>query len=106
MRHEFRLGGDEVGWLPWQRPGFDLGLELRDACKKSPKLQGIVLQNHGLIHWAATSKGCYELALALINRAIEYFERKSARSEESWYRAAARSNTRYSTSCVPAAEST
>src|SRR5262249_43714395 len=70
--------GDEVGWLPWQRPGFDLGLKLRDASRKSPKLKGIVLQNHGLIHWAETSKGCYELALALINRAIEYFERKPA----------------------------
>jgi rhamnulose-1-phosphate aldolase/alcohol dehydrogenase len=70
--------GDEVGWLPWQRPGFDLGLALRDACRKNPKLKGIVLQNHGLISWADTSKGCYELSLDLINRALDYLERKSA----------------------------
>ncbi|HET6162718.1 MAG TPA: bifunctional rhamnulose-1-phosphate aldolase/short-chain dehydrogenase [Planctomycetota bacterium] len=70
--------GEEVGWLPWQRPGFDLGLKLREACRKNPRLQGIVLQNHGLIHWAETSKACYELALVLINRAIEYFDRKPA----------------------------
>jgi rhamnulose-1-phosphate aldolase/alcohol dehydrogenase len=70
--------GDEVGWLPWQRPGFDLGLRLRDACRKNPKLKGIVLQNHGLISWADTSKGCYELSLALVNRALDYLERKSA----------------------------
>jgi rhamnulose-1-phosphate aldolase/alcohol dehydrogenase len=70
------LYGDEVGWLPWQRPGFDLGLKLRDACRRNPKLKGIVLQNHGLISWAETSKGCYELALALIDRALEFFDRK------------------------------
>jgi rhamnose utilization protein RhaD (predicted bifunctional aldolase and dehydrogenase) len=70
--------GDEVGWLPWQRPGFDLGLRLRDACRKNSKLKGIVLQNHGLISWADTSKGCYELSLALINQALDYLERKSA----------------------------
>ena len=71
------LYGDEVGWLPWQRPGFDLGLKLRDACKRNPKLKGIVLQNHGLISWAETSKGCYELSLSLINRALEYLGRKA-----------------------------
>src|SRR6185295_1440327 len=72
------LYGDEVGWLAWQRPGFDLGLELRDACRKNPKLKGIVLQNHGLINWAESSKGCYELSLALINKALEFLARKSS----------------------------
>lgn len=84
------LYGDEVGWLPWQRPGFDLGLKLRDACRKNPKLKGIVLQNHGLISWAETSKGCYELALALINRALDFFERKGTAVAFGGAKAAAR----------------
>jgi rhamnulose-1-phosphate aldolase/alcohol dehydrogenase len=84
------LYGDEVGWLPWQRPGFDLGLKLRDACRKNPKLKGIVLQNHGLISWAETSKGCYELSLALINRALEFLGRKATAVAFSGARVAAR----------------
>jgi rhamnulose-1-phosphate aldolase/alcohol dehydrogenase len=84
------LYGDEVGWLPWQRPGFDLGLKLRDACRKNPKLKGIVLQSHGLINWAESSKGCYELSLSLINRALEYLGRKSTSVAFGGVRVAAR----------------
>ncbi len=71
------LWGERIGWLPWQRPGFDLGLKLRDACRKNPKLQGVVLAGHGLINWADGSKACYELSLALIQQAIEYLGRRT-----------------------------
>ena len=48
--------GGELGWLPWQRPGFDLGLRLRDAVRANPKIRGVVLAGHGLITWGDTSK--------------------------------------------------
>jgi rhamnose utilization protein RhaD (predicted bifunctional aldolase and dehydrogenase) len=40
--------GGEIGWLPWQRPGFDLGLKLEAMCKAKPHLKGIILGGHGL----------------------------------------------------------
>ncbi|HEY6300849.1 MAG TPA: bifunctional rhamnulose-1-phosphate aldolase/short-chain dehydrogenase [Candidatus Binatus sp.] len=62
------FGGD-LGWLPWQRPGFDLGLRLRDAVRASPKIRGVVLAGHGLITWGDTSKACYQNTIATIRRA-------------------------------------
>ena len=47
-------------WLPWQRPGFDLALKLRDAAQRRPDIDGIVLAGHGLFTWGKTSKECYE----------------------------------------------
>ena len=64
--------GGELGWLPWQRPGFDLGLRLRDACAAREGLRGIVLGGHGLFTWGATSKECYENTLDVIRRAADW----------------------------------
>jgi rhamnulose-1-phosphate aldolase/alcohol dehydrogenase len=64
--------GEEVFWLPWQRPGFDLGLKLHAMCKQYPKAKGAILGQHGLINWADDDKECYELSLSLIERAAEY----------------------------------
>ena len=47
----------ELGWLRWQRPGFDLGLHLRDAVRANPKIRGVVLAGHGLITWGETFEG-------------------------------------------------
>jgi len=66
--------GGEVGWVPWQRPGFDLGLVMRDELKKNPKLKGLIMGQHGLINWADDDKVCYELTLNLIERAALYIE--------------------------------
>jgi rhamnulose-1-phosphate aldolase/alcohol dehydrogenase len=66
--------GDEMGWVPWQRPGFDLGLVLEDACLENPHIKGIVIGQHGLINWADDDKGCYELSLKLIEQAAQYIE--------------------------------
>jgi rhamnulose-1-phosphate aldolase/alcohol dehydrogenase len=71
--------GGRVGWIGWQRPGFDLGLRIRAALRANPRLEGCVLQNHGLIHWADTSKACYERALELVNAAIAHLGKKPAR---------------------------
>ncbi|HUK82848.1 MAG TPA: bifunctional rhamnulose-1-phosphate aldolase/short-chain dehydrogenase [Verrucomicrobiae bacterium] len=66
--------GDEVIWTTWQRPGFDLGLKLRDICQQHPKAKGVILGQHGLINWADDGQECYELTLSLIERAAEYIE--------------------------------
>ena len=61
--------GGELGWLPWQRPGFDLGLRLRDAVRANPKIRGVILAGHGLVTWGDTSKACYRNTIATIRRA-------------------------------------
>ena len=66
--------GDEIRWVKWQRPGFDLGLILQEECKKNPDLRGLVLGQHGLINWANDDKECYELTLSIIEKAAEYIE--------------------------------
>lgn len=66
--------GDEVVWVDWQRPGFDLGLVLQDAIEKNPGIKGIILGAHGLINWANDDKECYELSLTLIEKAARYLE--------------------------------
>jgi len=66
--------GGEVGWVPWQRPGFDLGLVMREELRKNPNLKGLIMGQHGLINWADDDKACYELTLSLIERAALYIE--------------------------------
>jgi rhamnulose-1-phosphate aldolase/alcohol dehydrogenase len=68
--------GDEVFWLPWQRPGFELGLQLQQLCKTHPQAKGAILGQHGLINWANDDKECYELSLSLIERAAEFIAAK------------------------------
>lgn len=69
--------GGEVGWVPWKRPGFELGLMLRDLYESNPELKGAVMGSHGFICWADTARECYELTLSLINRAIAYLEQRT-----------------------------
>jgi rhamnulose-1-phosphate aldolase/alcohol dehydrogenase len=64
--------GGEVGWVPWQRPGFDLGLVMKQKLEQNPKLKGLIMGQHGLISWADDDKACYELTLSLIERAALY----------------------------------
>jgi rhamnulose-1-phosphate aldolase/alcohol dehydrogenase len=71
-----RIFGAEVGWLSWQRPGFDLGLRLREAARANPGLRGIVMQGHGLISWGETSEACYENTLEIIRRAASYLNER------------------------------
>ncbi|RKF17864.1 bifunctional rhamnulose-1-phosphate aldolase/short-chain dehydrogenase [Alginatibacterium sediminis] len=59
----------DIGWLAWRRPGFQLGLELEKVARENPKLKGVILESHGLFTWAESSKECYELSLAIINKA-------------------------------------
>ncbi len=68
--------GDEIGWLPWKRPGFELGLWLEKFARENPEARGCVLESHGLFTWAGDAKACYKLTLDVINRAIAWFERE------------------------------
>jgi len=68
--------GDEVGWVPWQRPGFDLGLVMLQKVRQNPRLRGLIMGQHGLINWADDDKACYELTLTLIERAARYIEQR------------------------------
>ena len=68
-----QIFGDEIGWLPWRRPGFQLGLDLEAFVKANPNAKGVVLESHGLFTWANDAKACYELTLDIINKAIEWF---------------------------------
>ncbi|MEM7487772.1 MAG: bifunctional rhamnulose-1-phosphate aldolase/short-chain dehydrogenase, partial [Pseudomonadota bacterium] len=70
--------GAEIGWLPWRRPGYELGLMLERFCTENPDAKGVVLEAHGLFTWADDARDCYELTLATINRAIEWFDAKDA----------------------------
>ena len=66
--------GDEVAWLPWQRPGFDLGLRLRQVIEERPGITGVILGQHGLINWADDDHECYLTGLRLIEQAAEAIE--------------------------------
>ena len=70
--------GDEIGWLPWRRPGFQLGLDLEAFARANPDAKGVVLESHGLFTWADNAKECYELTLRIINQAIQWFAEKTA----------------------------
>lgn len=68
--------GDEVGYVAWQRPGFDLGLVMRDALAADAKLKGLIMGQHGIINWAEDDKECYDLTLDLIEKAALYIEER------------------------------
>jgi rhamnulose-1-phosphate aldolase/alcohol dehydrogenase len=64
--------GGELGFLPWQRPGFDLGLKLGAMAEANPNMRGVVLGGHGLFTWGPTAKDCYRTTLEMINKAARW----------------------------------
>lgn len=72
------LFNGEIGWVGWQRPGFDLGLQLRtclnEAAEKGVKLKGIMLGSHGLFTWGDTAFESYVNTLDVIEKCAEYLE--------------------------------
>jgi rhamnulose-1-phosphate aldolase/alcohol dehydrogenase len=67
-----KIYGGEIGFLPWQRPGFDLGLKLGKMAAEHPEYVGVVLGGHGLFTWGPTAKACYETTLRIIQRAADW----------------------------------
>jgi rhamnulose-1-phosphate aldolase/alcohol dehydrogenase len=72
-----QIFGNEIGWLPWRRPGFQLGLDLEAFVTANPNAKGVVLESHGLFTWADDAKDCYLLTLDIINRAIAWFDKQT-----------------------------
>ncbi|MGM5470151.1 bifunctional aldolase/short-chain dehydrogenase [Flavobacteriaceae bacterium LMO-SS05] len=70
------IWGDTMGWVPWQKPGFDLGLQLEKCLNDNPGIRGIVLGSHGLFTWGDTSYSCYINSLEVIEQASKYIEKK------------------------------
>ncbi len=70
IMHE--LWGNTMAWIPWQRPGFDLGLQLEAAVKANPELRGIILGGHGLFTWGETSYESYMNTLEVVEQASVY----------------------------------
>ncbi|SFB80540.1 rhamnulose-1-phosphate aldolase/alcohol dehydrogenase [Parapedobacter composti] len=68
------LFGGEIGWVEWQRPGFDLGLKLRKCLDENPGIRGIMLGSHGLFTWGDTAYESYVNTLTVIERCAEYLE--------------------------------
>ena len=68
--------GDDLIWTDWQRPGFELGLEMQRICEEHPDAVGVMLGGHGIINWADTQKKCYLRSLDLIDRAEAYLQQR------------------------------
>ncbi|WP_018628929.1 bifunctional rhamnulose-1-phosphate aldolase/short-chain dehydrogenase [Niabella aurantiaca] len=68
------LFGGTIGWVPWQKPGFDLGLQLRQCLDENPGIRGIMLGSHGLFTWGDTAYESYLNTLEVIEKCAEYIE--------------------------------
>ena len=66
------LFGGKLAWVPWQKPGFDLGLILEKTLKENPGITGLILGSHGLFTWGDTAYESYVNTLETIERASEY----------------------------------
>ncbi len=62
-------------WIPWQRPGFELGLMMRKAVEENPGCDGIVLGGHGLFTWGDTQRECYLNTITLIDQIGQFIDR-------------------------------
>ena len=70
--------GGEMAYVPWMRPGFELGLAMQAIVKKNPKVKSIMMGQHGFISWDNDEKACYTYTLDCIERASAYIEAKYA----------------------------
>ena len=71
--------GDEIGWVGWQRPGFDLGLKVGALASDHPGRKGLVMGSHGLLTWGETAKESYETTLRIIQKAADWLNGRSRR---------------------------
>jgi rhamnulose-1-phosphate aldolase/alcohol dehydrogenase len=72
ITHELFNG--TIGWVDWQRPGFDLGLKLKECLDENPGIRGIMLGSHGLFTWGGTAYESYVNTLEVIEQCAEYLE--------------------------------
>jgi rhamnulose-1-phosphate aldolase/alcohol dehydrogenase len=70
--------GGKMAYVPWMRPGFELGLAMQEVARKNPGVQAIMMGQHGFISWDDDDKKCYTLTLDFIGQAAAYIEQKYA----------------------------
>ena len=70
------IWGGKIGWLPWKRPGYTLGVSLRDYVAANPGIEGVMLAGHGIICWGDSAQACYEHTVELIADAARYLNAK------------------------------
>jgi rhamnulose-1-phosphate aldolase/alcohol dehydrogenase len=75
------LFNGSIGWVEWQRPGFDLGLKLKECLDKTPGIRGIMLGSHGLFTWGDTSYDCYVNTLEIVERCADYLEENTGKNK-------------------------
>ncbi len=66
--------GEEMDYVPWMRPGFELGLAMQEICRRNPKAKAIMMGQHGFISWADDDQECYHRTLDYIEKASVYLE--------------------------------
>lgn len=69
-----RCFGDDLAWVPWRRPGFELALEIEALRRENPGLRGVVMGGHGLTTWGDTSDECEQTSLEMIQRAAAFLQ--------------------------------
>jgi rhamnulose-1-phosphate aldolase/alcohol dehydrogenase len=73
------LFGGKIGWVPWQKPGFDLGLQLKQCLDDNPGIIGIMLGSHGLFTWGDSAYESYINTLEVIEKCAEYLQENIAK---------------------------
>src|SRR6187401_3523247 len=68
--------GDRVAWVPWRRPGFQLGLDIAAIKRDNPRAIGVVLGGHGITAWGATSEECEAHSLEIIRTAQRFLDER------------------------------
>jgi rhamnulose-1-phosphate aldolase/alcohol dehydrogenase len=70
--------GDRVVWVPWRRPGFQLGLDIAAVKEANPQAVGVILGGHGITAWGATSEECERNSMEIIRTAQSYLDSRGA----------------------------
>lgn len=73
------LFGGTIGWVPWQKPGFELGLMLKKCLDENPGIRGIMLGSHGLFTWGDTAFESYINTIEVIEKCAEYIEQNTGK---------------------------
>ena len=68
--------GDRVVWVPWRRPGFQLGLDIAEVARAHPRAIGVILGGHGITAWGATSEECEAHSLEIIRTAQAFIDER------------------------------
>jgi rhamnulose-1-phosphate aldolase/alcohol dehydrogenase len=71
--------GDRVAWVPWRRPGFQLGLDIAAIARENPQAIGCVLGGHGITAWGDTSEQCEANSLSIIRTAERFIAERGRR---------------------------